>query len=232
MSSDASSDADSPYPSTFKNTFWKELEAGRVNVFDNDMYSKVKKRSIHTQFQSSSKDLTNSSSDEGSPKVVAKVRRHSDPIKSCAEKRPSIESAQKTGRSTKKKKSKSNRRRTAAHVHGMDFNLKLDAVDRKNSKHVRIYTDSDSTGTETAKPTLKLVIKKVPDISTETGFNGTISGEGVATSYTVLSKTSQLHRIGTTLFSSLVKIESKFFGGYEFRMSWSHNCNFCKPTCF
>lgn len=41
---DSSRDStDAPKPvSTFKNTFWKDLEEGKVNLFHTDMYSKVK----------------------------------------------------------------------------------------------------------------------------------------------------------------------------------------------
>ncbi|KAL4232986.1 M-phase phosphoprotein 8 [Mactra antiquata] len=193
--SETSSDTDSPYPSTFKNTFYKELEAGRVNVFDNDMYSKVKKRSVNANSQMSFKDSNSSSSDDCGSISAAKIRRHSDPVKnsgnSSAKKKSVSVRKSSSSNSSKKKKPKSNKESTSS-SRSINFDSSESVVsDKTGSGRIEIYTDSESTDTEVQKPTLKLVIKKVPECSSKIKDNDTVDGEITTSSYTVLSNSSE-----------------------------------------
>ena len=149
-SEDSSEDSNTPYPSTFKNAFWKDLEAGRINVFDNDMYSKVKGRAAKP---TDSKELGNSVSSCESEKSAYKKRHSSDPEKPS--KKASCKKTTKS-KSTVKIKDKfseghSNSSSVKASARRIDFKCVItsesesdsDILDRRKSYPLSVNIDSE-----------------------------------------------------------------------------------------
>ena len=190
IESSDSSDSNSPYPANFKNTFWKELEAGRVNVFDNDMYSKVKKRSM--TLQSRYKDQ-NSSTDEYAVKSETKKKQNlSNSDKTCQSK--------SSGSSSRRSKSTVRKRKATSDIKpDLDNVLNSSDTDQEmknkpkedNIKHTEAITiETESSDSEILKPCLNLVIKKIPEITEDMGKTSSVDGQETCSSYTVLPKSA------------------------------------------
>lgn len=209
LESTDSSDSNS-YPENFKNTFWKELEAGRVNVFDNDMYSKVKNRAVTASSTSSTQKseitkkktrlcrqpnnshcldftmVTDSESEDDfsmSPPKLAddadmastQVKQETDHTEDkCQQKQESY--LYSNGDAEKP-------------IHTPQIHSVCAATANVELKPL---TRSDSSDRELLKPSLNLVIKKIPEITDDMGKKCTLMGAATSSSYTVLPKTSSI----------------------------------------
>lgn len=197
-SSESSSDSSSPYPANFKNTFWKELEAGRVNVFDNDMYSKVKKRSSTLQ---QSKDSSDSSRTRPERK---NKQNHNDLEKGSGKKKVNNSSSKSTGKKAKiTSDNKSGKHSESSRC--IDFNSTVsdtytDGTGKQNRKAVNSQKkettekkknlSDDSTDSELVKPSIHLVMRKIPEITDDMG-KCSMTAEGTSSTYRVFVKNSE-----------------------------------------
>ncbi|XP_045198058.2 M-phase phosphoprotein 8-like [Mercenaria mercenaria] len=204
-SSDSSSDSSSPYPSNFKNTFWKELEAGRVNVFDNDMYSKVKKRSM--TLQSRNNEQNSPDTDQSAIKTEKKKKRnHSNPEK-ASQPKATGSSSRKSKSTTKKTKGTSNHKSSKKPESSRcidfsslvtdsdtdrDIKQKVEKTDSAQTTDKKAEMNSDSSDSELLKPCLNLVIKKIPEITDDMGKKCSLAGQENGSSYRVLPKTPDM----------------------------------------
>ena len=151
-SEDSSEDPDVPYPSTFKNSFWKDLEAGRINVFDNDMYSKVKGRAARpSDLKEAGSSMSSSENEKSGP---SKKRHSSDPTKDSV--KASVKKTQKSKSTVKVKgkyskgKSGSKAEKVTASARKIEFQITsesesdLDVINNRNSFPVTDSVDNDS----------------------------------------------------------------------------------------
>lgn len=205
-SSESSSDSNSPYPASFKNTFWKELEAGRVNVFDNDMYSKVKKRS-ETISQSKESDISSVDEDNTIQIPKEKKRNLSDPVKRN-NKRSSTVGSQKSKSTSKKKqpsklhsdKKPGSSRCIVFSKIETDCDSEADVKSSQKATSTEINLKSnpkpmikpDSSDEALMKPSLNLVIKKVPEITADMSTKCSVGSLAASPSYTVLPKSPDM----------------------------------------
>ncbi|XP_060563845.1 M-phase phosphoprotein 8-like isoform X2 [Ruditapes philippinarum] len=204
IDSSDSSDSNSPYPANFKNTFWKELEAGRVNVFDNDMYSKVKKRSM--TLQSRNKDQTSSSTDESTSKPESKKKRNLSDSDKTSTPKPSGSASRRPTSTAKKSKPTSDGKTGLGPdssaccndfgivIKDSDTDQEMNSIPKYADKEYTrdITVETDSSDSELIKPSLNLVIKKMPEITADMGNKCSVKGQETCSSYTVLPKTSDI----------------------------------------
>lgn len=183
LESESSDDSNCLYPSTFKNTFWKELEAGRVNLFENDMYSKVKNKRAATQ----SKSYTDSSAaEESSRTCTRKQESRSRKLESRQKTKISMVSQKKSNN-----RSKSSKRRSFS----KSFNsckkssvLILSDPETDENNDTNVCNNSVISDEELPKPALNIVIKKTPDISSELDTKCTFNVPEPSPCYSVLPK--------------------------------------------
>lgn len=201
LESESSDDSNCLYPSTFKNTFWKELEAGRVNLFENDMYSKVKNKRAAAQ----SKSYTDSSAAEESSQTCTR-KQESSSRKS--------ESRQKTKTSMVPQKkcnnrSKSSKRRSFSESCKKSAVLILSDPETDENNDTNVCNNSVIPDEELAKPALNIVIKKTPDITSELDTKCTFNVPEQSPCYSVLpkhiaDKKGKLHIYCMTFFAELI----------------------------
>jgi len=142
-----SEDSSSPYPSSFKNSFWKDLEAGRVNVFDNDMYSKVKSKRSSEQSRSNPDSSTSETC---------------SPIQNVKKQRSRGSSKSRTSSMSSNKQINSNKKLTSTPKQLNSLFIMSDSDTDENSiPCVNISKNSD-VDVQKQKSGLSLVIKRVP----------------------------------------------------------------------
>ena len=181
LESGSSDESNGIYPSSFKNTFWKELEAGRVDLFQNDMYSKVKAKRAST----ASNRRTDSSNNEDG---------HLS--QSPTDERKSISSQKQTPSKTAHNaptntRSKSRKSSTLSEFSENRRNSVKFLSDSEGDENSDSYLNSlNTTDTDFGKPSLSFVIKKVSEITDEIDTQCSVSSPVPSPSYTLLPKTT------------------------------------------
>ncbi|XP_052244861.1 M-phase phosphoprotein 8-like isoform X1 [Dreissena polymorpha] len=172
-SSESSEDTNSPYPANFKNTFWKELEAGRVNVFDNDMYSKVKSKRASSKAKSS-----NDNNDKD--RKTDKRGNNSDSKGDFSKKNKN-----QTCGSTSEPCSKSGRTSTPKNRSRLRVISNTSESEDIASRAPRLFSASDTSDTDSVKGALNIIIKKIPHIASDTSESESLQ---TSPAYSVQSK--------------------------------------------
>ena len=140
-SPDSSDEAShSPYPPNFKNSFWKELEAGRIDVFDSSIYSKVKERSVKQQSLKEYKELENDA--DKKPCEEKKLQ----PGDSASSRKSKYKSATKSCKSKHHSSSKSKRKNPkTSETCKNDFVIHSESDSDSDIKCPKVMTDQEKS---------------------------------------------------------------------------------------